>query len=71
MRTINWVLFTFFGILLFLFAMISSGQSASYERHKHPFDVQNAAIFNAPKIAKEECPMGTKWFDGKCRVWID
>lgn len=44
----------------------------SHERYPHhPFNVQNAAIFDAPKIAKERCDGGMIWIDGKCRTSID
>lgn len=65
------MLLTFYSILLLLFAMIPSGQSTAYKRHKYPFDIQTAAIFNVPKVAKELCPMGMKWYDGKCRISVD
>lgn len=51
--------------------MIPLCQSTSYRRHEHPFNVQSAAIFSVPKVAKEECPMGTKWYDGKCRILVN
>lgn len=65
------ILLTFYSILLLSFAMIPSCQSTSYRRHEHPFNVQSAAIFSVPKVAKEECPMGTKWYDGKCRILVN
>lgn len=68
MKTINWTLFGFYGILVLLLALVSSGQTASYKRYQRPFVGQTAAIFSAPKVQKEICPMGTKWYDGKCRI---
>lgn len=78
MKSTNCKSFTFYGILLLLLTMISFGQSTPYERYErfeqhkqHPLIVQNAAIFGVPKVAKEICPEGMTWSDGKCRILID
>lgn len=47
-------------------------QHEDHERHQeHPLNIQNAAIFSAPKVAKEICPDGLIWKEGKCRIFID
>lgn len=84
MKTTNWTSFAFYGILLLLLAMISLSQSRPHERYerfernerheqheRHPLIIQNDAIFDAPKVAKEICPDGLMWSEGKCRFFVD
>lgn len=73
MKTGNWILFTCYGILLLLFAIISSGQTAPRNRTETeaPNDTASADIFGTPRIAKRRCTMGKRWADGKCRTFVD
>lgn len=87
MKTLNCISLTFYGILVLLITMLSIAHSTPYERNEqfgrherfeehgrheeHPLNIQNAAIFSAPKVAKEICPDGLIWLDGKCRILID
>lgn len=87
MKNVGCLSLAFYGILVLLFAMISFVHSMPHERddrferheqleehnqhQEHPLNIQNAAIFSAPKIAKEICPDGMIWHEGKCRIFID
>lgn len=79
MKTANWMLITFYGILMLLFAIISSGQTAPPPPSppaQQPVEIANdttrANIFGlAPKVAKVRCTMGKRWADGKCRTFVD
>lgn len=65
------ILITFYGILLVLFAIISSGQAAPPTPTENQNETARADIFGTPRIAKRRCTMGRRWADGKCRVFVD
>lgn len=71
MKTANWMLITFYSILLLIFAIISSGQTAPPQPVENPNDTASADIFGTPRIAKRRCTMGKRWADGKCRTFVD
>lgn len=71
MKTANWISFAFYGILLLVFAIISSGQTAPQNRIEKLNDTASADIFGTPRIAKRKCTMGKRWADGKCRQFVD
>lgn len=71
MKTANWILITSYSILLLLFAIISSGQTAPRNLVENLNDTASADIFGTPRIAKRRCTMGKRWADGKCRTFVD
>lgn len=71
MKAANWMLITFYSILLLLFAIISSGQTAPQQPIENLNDTTKAHIFGTPIVAKRKCTMGRRWAEGKCRIFVD
>lgn len=49
--------------------MIASGQATSLEQFKNSF-VQTGSIFDAPDIAKQNCPPGERWDGVQCLLFV-
>lgn len=66
----TWISIAFYSILLLMFTAISAGHvTTSLDQFRNSF-VQTGAIFNAPDIAKEKCPMGERWDGVQCLPFV-